>query len=93
MRYYRCKCGNSYSWSSMGQPTCRGCKKCNTTLEEGPSLHTAPEPHKWVAHKWVASKVLTDEGEKDLTVCSWCGILKVEFEAKQKQTEVENGRH
>lgn len=47
MRYMRCKCGDSFAWTSMRHPSCSGCPKCNTTLEESPSLHIEPTPHEW----------------------------------------------
>jgi hypothetical protein len=31
----------------MGHPSCSGCEKCNTTLEEGPESHREPTPHDW----------------------------------------------
>ena len=36
----------------MGHPRCDGCPDCHTTLEEGPTQHTEPEPHTWSAPMW-----------------------------------------
>lgn len=45
MKYYRCKCGHSISYSSMGVARCHICDKCGSTLAESPSGHMEPEPH------------------------------------------------
>lgn len=73
MRYYRCKCGDAESWSSMGHPkACCGCKKCNTTLEEYPEDHKPREEHDYSLTKYdthtgkpykVCSKCYRDEPE------------------------------
>lgn len=47
MRYYRCECGKSEAWSSMGVARCRGCPDCGRTLEEHPDDHRPPSPHDW----------------------------------------------
>ena len=47
MKFMRCKCGESHSWTTMGSPLCRVCPKCGTTLAEGPSGHLDPQPHEW----------------------------------------------
>ena len=48
MIFYRCKCGNLKSWSSMGAAPCRVCRDCGTTLACNPEDHrTDPEPHDW----------------------------------------------
>jgi len=71
MKNYRCKCGKSTSYGSMGPYLCRGCDECGTTLATHPSLHKKPKPH-----DWSKTEVETDEGKKILTKCSWCGITK-----------------
>jgi hypothetical protein len=48
MQYYRCKCGEAQAWGSMSPAPCRGCSKCNTTLETHPDYHRTPEPHQFV---------------------------------------------
>ncbi len=45
MLYYRCKCGVSQAWSSMGVASCNGCGTCHTTLETSPDMHRTPDPH------------------------------------------------
>lgn len=45
MIYYRCKCGESVSWSSMGVQDCQTCEKCGSTLGQSPSGHPEPKPH------------------------------------------------
>ena len=52
MRYMRCKCGARACWTSMGNPRCDGCEKCNTTLEEYSTDHTEPEAHHWGEPEW-----------------------------------------
>lgn len=48
MQYYRCKCGESESWGSIGPRQCDRCEKCGTTLNQSPEGHKEPEPHEWV---------------------------------------------
>ena len=81
MRYYRCKCGGTESWGSMGPTPCQRCKKCGSNLAGSPESHREPEPH-----KWMPSTVETDEGDKILTVCVWCGVSKRELD-QAKVTE------
>lgn len=48
MQYYRCKCGNSTAWTSMGVPGCTSCSKCGSDLAQGPEGHGEVEPHTFV---------------------------------------------
>ncbi len=45
MQYFRCKCGKSEGWSSMGVSRCRVCPECKSTLAQSPEGHGEPEPH------------------------------------------------
>jgi hypothetical protein len=45
MQYYRCKCGERWSMSSMGVQDCITCDKCGSTLAQSPSSHGEPIPH------------------------------------------------
>lgn len=45
MKYYRCRCGSTTSWTSMGVPGCRVCSECGSTLAQGPDQHLEPVPH------------------------------------------------
>lgn len=47
MQYYRCKCGGSTSWTTMGVRRCQLCPKCGSDLAQGPDGHREPEPHQW----------------------------------------------
>ncbi len=75
MQYYRCKCGKMESWGSMPPNRCQGCPDCGTNLS------THPDHHPPADHNWSANKVQTDDGPATLTVCSWCGIAKVDTDA------------
>jgi len=52
MIYYRCKCGDRQSWSSMGEPRCVVCDKCGSTLGTSPTDHLPVEPHRFSAWRW-----------------------------------------
>ncbi len=77
MIYYRCKCGKHESWSSMGQPPCRGCNDCKTTLAAGPSSHVTPKPH--VIGR---TRVEADEGEAFRSDCLYCHDSLKKIEAR-----------
>ena len=50
MQYYRCKCGKSEAWTSMGVSECATCKHCGSDLAMGPEGHAeTPAPHEYVA--------------------------------------------
>lgn len=51
MIYYKCKCGKSESWSSMGVPACRVCKYCGTTLDG-----SEPIPHDVITEELTVSR-------------------------------------
>lgn len=74
MIYYRCKCGEHESWSSMGPRRCTRCKKCGSNLASGPESHSEPEPH-----DVIRVPVETDTGEAFLSTCSWCFKTKAEL--------------
>ena len=77
MIYFRCKCGESQSWSSMGQPRCRRCSKCGSNLATSPEFHDEPKPH-----EIYRGTVLTDEGEvPGISRCYFCNQTKAEIEA------------
>lgn len=48
MQYYRCKCGETASWSSMGVARCERCSKCGSDLALGPDGHLEPVSHEYV---------------------------------------------
>jgi len=49
MKTFRCKCGESIIYSSMGTGhNCEGCTKCNTTYADHPDHHLPLEPHDWI---------------------------------------------
>jgi len=48
MQYYRCKCGKTKAWTSMGVPLCSSCKHCGSDLAQSPESHGDPEPHEYV---------------------------------------------
>jgi len=71
MQYYRCKCGKTESWGSMGPRKCQGCSECGTTLNQGPEYHKTPEPHEWVTR-------YSEITGKPYEVCINCMELKEE---------------
>jgi len=72
MRYYSCKCGKSIAFGSMRPNPCIACPNCGTNLMGG----------KVVPHDFRVSKVETDDGKGELTVCIICGRTKKELENK-----------
>lgn len=48
MQFYRCKCGETVSHTSMGVPDCSKCDKCGSDLAQAPTLHEEPKPHEYV---------------------------------------------
>lgn len=79
MQYYRCKCGKSESWSSMGPTPCFKCDTCGSDLARDPSIHREPEPH-----NFVTGQVETDEGAKPLTRCTFCLKTKAQIESAER---------
>lgn len=75
MQYWRCKCGKRRSFGQLSPPKCRGCEECGTTLARHPDYHEEPQDH-----EWTETMVMTDEGEKPLTVCAMCSRPKHEIE-------------
>lgn len=47
MQYYRCKCGSTKSWTSMGVPRCIACHECGSDLAQASTEHAEPAPHRW----------------------------------------------
>jgi hypothetical protein len=83
MRFYQCKCGQATSWSSMGQPICRRCSKCGSSLAEGPSSHHEPNPH-----KIYRGTVSTDEGEvPGVSRCYFCNDTLKEIQERREPFE------
>lgn len=66
MKFYRCKCGSSTSYTSMGVPRCESCPKCGSDLAQGPSEHRDPEPHRWVP------QFDPNTGARKADVCTAC---------------------
>lgn len=79
MQYYRCKCGHMESYSSMGVALCEVCEKCGTTMAIGPKEHLPKKDH-----SWMESRVMTDEGEKVLTICRQCGKKRIDIEKEDR---------
>ena len=73
MQYYRCKCGKRFLVGSYGPPPCLECDDCQTTLAAHPGNHTRARPH-----RWQIETVETDDGPKQLTRCTWCGVTMAE---------------
>lgn len=48
MQFYRCKCGNATSWTSMGVPACMACDECGSSLAQSPGGHADTKPHDYV---------------------------------------------
>lgn len=53
----------------MGSPSCSGCEKCNTTLEESPEHHQTPEPHDW-REEWTIDPKTGERGKE--RICLRC---------------------
>jgi hypothetical protein len=81
MQYYRCKCGNVQSWTTMGVPDCLGCSKCGSDLAQGPNAHAMPKAHDFS----VICNVDTDEGPKPLSTCKYCHQTKKQTEQLGKK--------
>lgn len=81
MKTYRCKCGQTAAWSSMGGCPCSRCGKCGSNLALGPDDHRDPEPHNMVAQK---VELETDTGtlRGELTRCVWCLKTLAELEGQ-----------
>lgn len=56
MIYYRCKCGASESWSSMGVERCFACPQCGSDLATHPEGHSEPLPHEYGPPEWEIDK-------------------------------------
>lgn len=69
MQYYRCKCGKTFHFGSVGPKRCRGCSYCGTTLTQYPDDHKTPEPHEFV------TKYNEDTGEP-YEICRQCGYVR-----------------
>lgn len=79
MQYYRCKCGSSQSWGSMGPALCASCSKCGSDLATSPELHREPRPHEFRVEKVMAE---TDDGEVEvgeISRCFYCSRTKKEI--------------
>lgn len=76
MQYYRCRCGKSAAYGSMGPFPCDFCDSCGSDLAMSPEFHRTPQPH-----DWVTQPVDVDGGQAVLTRCAWCGIKKSKWEA------------
>lgn len=90
MRYYRCKCGKSEAWGSMGPYQCSRCSVCGSDLAEGPESHRPPRAHQMLARPVNAQ---TDTGlvvAGELTECIWCQQTKAEIEARGEPMEIFN---
>jgi len=71
MKYFRCMCGKSQSWSTDGKPAaCVVCSSCGSTLAAGPHDHDYPAEHKWT--------VLYDRktGERNMEECVNCHQIR-----------------
>lgn len=82
MQTYRCKCGKSESFGSLGPDRCHGCSECGTALLNVYYVYLrygdwpVPEPHDFVVG-WVE----TDEGDKPLSRCRFCHQTRRQIEA------------
>lgn len=79
MRYFRCKCGESTAWSSMGMQPCDVCEKCGSTYAESPLTHMDPIPHDWK----LRYDVIT--GEPSHEVCIRCMRIRLLSEKEVKE--------
>lgn len=48
MQYYRCKCGKTTAWTTIGVSPCVTCHRCGSDLAQGETLHREPAPHRYV---------------------------------------------
>lgn len=83
MLTYRCKCGDNVSWGSMPPFVCQSCPKCGSDLATSPSLHREPAPHDFIPRL-----VETDEGEKTLSRCRYCGRTRAQIERAAQAEKV-----
>lgn len=77
MQYYRCKCGGSESWTSMGVSACSRCGRCGSDLAQGPTTHSDPAPHEFV------TKYDTNTGAP-YERCRQCSRLKTDLETRNE---------
>lgn len=77
MMYYRCRCGNLESWSSMGVARCNVCEKCNTIMASSPQGHAESLPHEWNTITEI-NDFLGKRTIKKMTKCVRCYALKDE---------------
>lgn len=73
MRFYRCKCGNAHSWTSIGIPACKRCGKCGSSLAQSPDEHETPEHHQFVTR-------YNQKTGAPFEVCGVCICRKEELE-------------
>ena len=78
MQYYRCRCGHSQAWGSMGPASCARCPKCGSDLALGPSGHSEPKPHEYV------TKYDPNTGAP-YEVCTLCFRKRAELESEDGQ--------
>ena len=73
MQVYRCQCGRRQAFGSMPPPQCLECEHCQTRLTPFAGNYTRARPH-----RWQIETVETDDGQKQLTRCTWCGVTMAE---------------
>lgn len=76
MQYYRCKCGNAVSWTSMGVASCERCPQCGSDLAQGPESHSDPAPHAYMT-RYDAHTGAPYE------VCSGCQQTRTKIEQRE----------
>jgi hypothetical protein len=74
MQFYRCKCGKSTMWTSMGVPACTRCKRCGSDFAQGPQGHEEPSPHEYVTR-------YDEFTGKPYELCQLCIHRRAELEA------------
>ncbi len=73
MIYRRCQCGAKETYTEES-PLCFECPYCHTTLVARGQPHERALPH-----RLKTEKAETDEGEKPITRCVWCGQTKADL--------------
>lgn len=76
---YRCKCGESIWYSSMGFADCEVCEKCGSTPATHPDGHADPEPHDFVL------RYNEETGKASHYICTKCYKKKTLEEAIEKK--------
>lgn len=78
MQWFTCQCGKTV-WFGNCIEMCASCVICGSGMNPS-GVISQPVPHNFS----LIETVITDEGEKQVTRCIWCGRTKYEIEKEKK---------